>query len=127
MVITCEPDAADTAADETACVGDAAAVDAVASWLGVSVGVSDGAALVAGATDVLPAALTTAAVLDEVPAADPSAVFRAPSGPTLVSQSAADTAARTATTENSAARGTLRRRGGLRLLRSMNRSVAISL
>lgn len=129
MVIWCDP-AAPLVVVVDAAVVDAAVDAALVAAAVFLLGFGDALALVRVAPTVIVAgaldgAVTTMAVVDEVPAAEPAAVSLAPNGPAVVSHRAADTAATTAITEANAVRGNLRPCDGLRLLRSMNRSLAI--
>lgn len=121
IVIRCVPLEAAVGPEELSATADAV-------LLGVGVGDREGEALallglgeavVAGAIDTLLAAglVATAA---EVPAPEPSAAFWVPSGPAVVSQTAAETATSTASTESTAVRA-VRRLAGFLLLRSMPR------
>lgn len=124
MVIRCEPE---ETAGVVAGAGEAVGVvgvEVVDDVVLVGVGVGEGLVLVRVAPTVivasgLEAGVRSLVVLDVDTAVEPSAVLWAANGPAVVSQSAADTAATTAITEARAARGTLRARGALRLLRSM--------
>jgi hypothetical protein len=118
IVITCE--LAESAIEVTGPTDTVeAGLDAVAFLDGVGDGLGDAVVRLG-----LGAAVVVAARADVVRAAglvavDPSAAFRVPSGPVVVSQAAAERAATTASTDSRTVRAV--RRLGVRLLRSMDR------
>jgi hypothetical protein len=119
IVITCE--LAESAMEVTGPTDTVeAGLDAVAFLDGVGDGLGDAVVrLGLGAAVVVVTARADVVRAAGLVAVDPSAAFRVPSGPVVVSQAAAERAATTASTDSRTVRAV--RRLGVRLLRSMDR------